>query len=37
MEEGGIFSVKSCYILLERFCLLDGGVSLAEQIVFGRL
>jgi len=31
------FSVKSWYILLERFCLLDGGVSPVEEMIFGCL
>lgn len=39
LEAGGwwIFSVKSCYKLLERLFLLEGDVTRGEEVVFGYL
>lgn len=31
---GGIFSVKSCYNLLENLLFVEGGASLEEEVVF---
>jgi hypothetical protein len=33
-EEGGGFSVKSSYIILQNLCLKEGGVSTEEERVF---
>lgn len=36
-EDEGLFSVKSCYNLLESLCLLEGGVSDDKEMVFDNL
>jgi hypothetical protein len=36
-EERGIFSVKSCYLVLEMLWLLEEGVTLEEEFVFRNL
>jgi len=33
-EEGGIFSIRSCYKILQSLCLEEGGVSRDEEVVF---
>ena len=36
-EDGGVYSVKSCYKILQDLWLVEGGLSGAEEVVFQNL